>query len=75
MNTAKMMKSFGNAVEEIRDSSSEAVAELATQAAAKAKEATMQVDREAHRRPWYFIGAAAALAGVLGFVAGRKLKK
>ncbi len=36
------------------------------------REAAHKVDREAHRHPWYFVGAAALFAAIFGFFLGRK---
>lgn len=74
MDTAKALNTFNTALKEIRDTSSESVTEIANQAADTAKQASIEVDRAARRHPWYFVGAAAVLAGVAGFVAGRKSK-
>ncbi len=68
------LTSFNGALNEMREASSESVAKIAEQATETAKQAVTEVDRSAHRSPWYFIGGAAALAGALGFYAGRKLK-
>ena len=32
------------------------------------------IDRSVHNNPWYYIGGAAVLAGLIGFIAGRNNK-
>ena len=32
------------------------------------------VDRSVHENPWYYIGGAALVAGLIGFIAGRSNK-
>ena len=52
------------ALREVRNASSESLTHL--------KDASHQIDHSAHENPWIFVGTAAAVAGVMGFVLGRK---
>ncbi len=60
------------ALREIRDASGESVIHLRDRAVDSAKETARRVDETAHSNPWIFIGATAAVLGVLGFVLGRR---
>jgi ElaB/YqjD/DUF883 family membrane-anchored ribosome-binding protein len=41
----------------------------------RAVKAVKSVDKELHRNPWIYVGAAAAAALLVGFFAGRSSKK
>ena len=40
----------------------------------KSKAAVRQVDDEVHKNPWLFVGIAAVIAALFGFLLGRKSK-
>ena len=74
MDAARVTNSINHALKEIRDTSEDAVARAAEQAGQMARGAAEQVDKAAHRNPWYFVGSTAALAALAGFFLGRKTK-
>ncbi|MGZ3658797.1 MAG: hypothetical protein ACXVCK_01825 [Bdellovibrionota bacterium] len=74
MDTAKALTSFNGALKEIGDASTETANQIAGDIVETAKRAGGEIDKTARRNPWVFVGAAAALAGVFGFFAGRKFK-
>lgn len=39
------------------------------------RDAAKKIDREAHKRPWAFVGAAALFTTIFGFFLGRKSKR
>lgn len=57
---------------EFKEKAAERLSELKERALERGKVVAKTVDSSAHENPWYFIGGAAVVAGVLGFMMGRK---
>jgi len=61
-----------DAFREMREASRESMVHAKDKVVETGKEAASQVNKTAHQHPWYFIGASATVAGILGFFLGRK---
>lgn len=60
------------AVRELREASEEMIVKTKDKIIDTTHQAANRVDRSAHDNPWYFVGATAAVAGIFGFMLGRK---
>lgn len=60
------------AVHELREASEESVMRMKDRIIDTSRVATKRIDQSVHEHPWYFIGAAAALAAVFGFLLERR---
>lgn len=76
--TLKMLdEAAGESSQEIKRMGEESLAYL-SQAKDKvvetSKNAAKKIDQSARENPWYFVGGAAAVVGIAGFILGRKSK-
>jgi len=68
-------KEIKGVLTEIRDTSKEALFNTQEKLVEEGRKTARFVNYSAHKNPWQYIGATAAVASVAGFLAGRKSKK
>lgn len=59
----------------IRDAAGDQLGRITDQAIDSTKKAAEFVDHSAHKNPWYFVGGAAALTGLAGYIIGSRTTK
>ena len=69
------MSNFNAAARDFREKSTEALHTAKDKVVDISTKTAQKVDRQAHKHPWYFVGAGALIATVLGFFVGRKSQR
>lgn len=64
-----------NAFQEMRSATTDSISKAREKVVATSRDTAHQVDESAHRNPWAFVGGAAAVSILVGFLFGRGLKR